>query len=181
MNAALKLVCAYRKIGAAGSWSHFNTTSRDETYQSEVQAFGRGNRVAGNAVEFGNESAAKLSYGSKSVRLATAILDECRTSNIHLHITWLISPFVSILGLFEFFDELGKCRVAISDASTIAEHGVKSRGLAVVIEPYLLVALNGASACGKAQESDCSRHHPDHGSEITLLHAIKPPCPGRLE
>src|SRR5215216_5968572 len=153
MNAALKLVCAYRKIGATSSRSYFNTTSRDENYQSEVQAFRRGNRVAGNAIELRHESAAKLSYRSKSVRLATAILNQRRTSNVQLHITWLIAPFVCILGLFEFFDEFGECRVAISYASAIAKHGVESRGLAVVIHPDLLVALNGTGACGKAQQS----------------------------
>ena len=75
MNAALKLVRAYWKVRTAGSRSYFNTTSRNENDRSEVQAFGSRNRVAGNAVELVDETTAKLSYGSKRMRLAAAVLD----------------------------------------------------------------------------------------------------------
>ena len=74
MNAALKLVRADGQIGA-GSGSWFNTTRRNENNCSEVQTLRRRYRVAGNAVELVDKSATELSYRSKSVNLATAILD----------------------------------------------------------------------------------------------------------
>src|SRR6185369_11253472 len=132
MNAALKLVRAYWKVGTAGSRSYFNPTSRNENDCSEVQAFGSRNRVAGNAIELVNETTAKLSYGSERVRLATTVLNQRVASNIQMHVAWLISPGVCILGCRELGDELIKRRVTIAYAGAIAKHRVEAGWLTVV-------------------------------------------------
>ena len=131
MNAALKLVRAYRKIRTAGGRTHFNPTSRNENDSSEVQAFGSRNRVAGNAIKLVNETTAKLSYGSKCVGLATAILNQRVASNIQMHVARLISPGVRILGCCKFSDELIESRVAIAYAGAIAKHRVEGCGLTI--------------------------------------------------
>src|SRR6185369_6341830 len=154
MNAALKLVRAYWKVGTAGSRSYFNTTSRNENDRSEVQAFGSRNRVAGNAVELVNETAAKLCYRSKRVRLAAAVLDQRVATNIQMHVARLISPGVRILGCRKFSDELIESRVAIAYAGAIAKHRVEGCWLTVVQQPDLLVALNGARARSQTQQSE---------------------------
>src|SRR6185369_8408733 len=132
MNAALKLVRAYWKVGTAGSRSYFNSTRRNENDRSEVQAFGSRNRVAGNAVELVNEAATKLRYRSKRVRLATTILNQRVASNIQMHVARLISPGVCILGCCEFGDELIKRRVAIAHTGAIAKHRVEGCWFTVI-------------------------------------------------
>ncbi len=132
MNAALKLVWAYRKIRTAGSRSCFNPTSGDENDRSQVQAFGSRNRVAGNAVKLVNETTAKLRHRSKRVRLATAVLNQCVASNIQMHVAGLISPGVCILGCCEFGDEVVKRSVAIAYAGAIAKHRIEGCWITVI-------------------------------------------------
>src|SRR5215213_3028077 len=98
-----------------------------------------------------------------------------------MHVARLISPGMCILGFFEFFDELSKRRMAIAYASTIAEYGVEGRGIAVVQQPDLLIALNGAGAGSQTQESERSHCRPNHGPKMRLsFHPKKSPW-GRLE
>ncbi len=50
MNTTLEPVCSNRELGTPGSRPFLGTTRGDENYRAEVQALGRGNRIAGDAV-----------------------------------------------------------------------------------------------------------------------------------
>src|SRR6185437_881489 len=139
-------------------------------------------RVAGNAVKLIDESATKLSYGSKGVRLATSVFNECRASNIHMDVAGLISPGMRILGRLQFCDELVKSGVAIAHAGAITKHCVEGRGIAVIQQPDFLVTLNCAGTRGQTQQSKRGHRSPDHCLKIRLsLHPKNLLVSGRLE
>ena len=178
MNTTLEFVCSDREFGTPGSRPFLGTTRWDENYRAEVQALGSGNRIAGDAVELIDKSAAESRDRSKSMHLATAVLDESRASNIHFHCDWLVSPGVRVLSVFQFFDELIKCRVPVADARAVAQYRIESSRVTIVEQPNLLITLNGAGAGGQAQQTDGSECRPYHGSKIQpSVHRIKPPFP----
>jgi len=180
MNAALELVRTDRQIGTTRSRSYFNSTCGNENDCSEVQALWRRNGVTGYAVELVYESATKLGYGSKGVRLATAVLNQRFTSNIQVHVAWLIPPGMCILGCCEFGDELIKRRVTIAYTRAIAKHRVEGCRFAVIQQPDLFVTLNGAGTRSQTQQSDRSHRRPDHCLEMLWFHG-KTSLIGRLE
>jgi len=132
MNAALETSDADRHLWTSSRWTVFSCSRWNENYRSKIQAFRSGDRIAGNAVEFGDESATEISHRRKGMYLTAAVFDECRPSDIQVRLGWLVAPFVRVLSCFQFFDELSKCRVPVSDACAIAEYCVESGRFTII-------------------------------------------------
>jgi hypothetical protein len=165
MNAALEAICADRCIRASRSRTFFSRASGNENYCSKIQALGSRNGITGNSVKFNHESATKIRDASKCMYLAATILDQCRASNIDVHLAWLVSPLMSVLGFFEFLNELSESRVPITNAGAVAQNLIESRGFAIVEQPDLFITLNGASAYSETQQSKSSERRPECGSK----------------
>jgi hypothetical protein len=69
-----------------------------------------------------------------------------------------------------------------TNASTITEHRVKTCRLAVIVQPDLLITLDGTGTSSKTQQCNCGNRRPNHGSKTyPAFHAIKPPRPDQPE
>ncbi len=132
MNAALEAALADGSIGTSRSWTFFSATGGNENERANVQALGSRNRITRNAVKGRNESATKISDASKCMYLAANVLDQCRASNIEVHLAWLVSPLMNILRCGEFCNELVKRGMAVNDARAVAKDGIETRWLAIV-------------------------------------------------
>src|SRR5688500_8163939 len=140
VDAALELADADWKIRTSCRRAVFSCARGNENHRPEVQAFGRGYRVAGNAVQIGNESSTKLSHLRKRVDFTAAILDLGRTANVQLCLARLITPFMRVLSCCEFRDECIKSRVSVADARAVAQHSIKTGGFTIVVHAEFLVA-----------------------------------------
>src|SRR6185503_3587587 len=91
-----------------------------------------------------------------------------------MHVAWLISPGMCILGLCQFCDKFVERRVAVAYAGAIPEYCVEGCGIAVIQQPDLFVTLNGACARSQTQESDRRQRRPNQGPKMRLsFHAEK--------
>src|ERR1044072_5682541 len=86
MDAALKAVDADRHVRASRRRTGFGRARRNENDCAEVQAFGRRYRIAGNAVEFVDEPAAKFCDLRKRVDFTATILNLRWPSNVEVRL-----------------------------------------------------------------------------------------------
>lgn len=173
MNAALETVCSYRELRTPGGWPLLRSARWDKNYRAEVQALGRRNRVAGDAIEIRDKPAAECRHIGEGVNLATAVLDKSLPSGVDLYGLWLISPGVCILSFFKFLNELIKRRVPVADAGAIAQYRIEASRVTIVVHRYLLITLYGPYAGAQTEQRDAGECRPYHGSEIqSWVHGI---------
>src|SRR5688572_19987774 len=164
MNAALKTAGADWKIRTSRRWAFFGRACRNENNRSEVQAFGRGYGVAGNAVEIGDESTAKLSHLRKCVNFTAAVFNHCRTADIQVRLEGLVAPLMCILSCCQFRDEFIKSCRAVTDARAVTQNCIKTSGFTIVVHSEFFIALNGAGAGCETQQSNSRKRRPDYGA-----------------
>jgi len=123
VNTTLKPVRANRQVWTSGCGTFLNSTRVNEIQWTK--ALRRWYWITREAIEHLNNATTKLSYLSKGVIFTAAVFNEGGSSNIELHLTRLVAPLVHVLSRCQFFDELIKGCVAVTDTSAGTDYRVK--------------------------------------------------------
>ena len=145
-----------------------NGMSPEEARFAAMRTFGamdQSKEECRDARGVGNKTAAKLSDGRERVYLAAAVLNDRRTTDVEMHLAWLVAPLVRVLSLREFRDKLVKRCMTVADARAVAQHSVETGWFTIVVHADLLIALNGACADCQAQQSNSRKRRKYNGAE----------------
>jgi len=123
MNTTLKTMETDWQTGTARGRTLLNATRMNNVYRTK--ALRRRHWITGDAIECVNKTATKLRYLGEGVILTATIFDERGTSNIELHLTRLIAPFVRILSRCQLGDELIERRVPVANTGAGTEHCIE--------------------------------------------------------
>jgi len=161
MDAALKAVNADWKTRSSCRRAIFCCARGNKNHRPEVQALGRWYRVAGKSIQVRNKPAAKSSDLCERVNFAAAVLNNRRPANVQVRLAGLVAPRVYILRFFQFFDELSKCSLTVTDARALAQHCIEAGGFTIVQHSKLLITLNSAGTDSETQYSNRRKRRPD--------------------